>query len=644
MMPFWNALRGELVRCRRLLLDSSLIALLLLALLGSIAAYQVRRPLFVDVGGLYDAPYLADFHAPEPDRRQVPEPEEDYRWTREWAEVHLLGLGRQPVEVRLRLQAYRPAGLEAPQMALWAGGANVVNAAVPTIGRVYTVMLPADLLAGGNLHMALHSDTFQPAGDSRELGLSLDWIGVRPAGVGWVGPAWPQVGCVLGVALLGYLLLRRWGLGRAWSSGLVALSIALLSYLLAFHRLSLTYFTPTLVLLLAWGLLLTVLGLPLLEHWRRRGGGTLAEARWLWVLLLLGVLLRLGGMLYPQFRSSDLIFHAHRAEWVAGGLFYFTADLPDVNLPAPYPPGLYVTMLPATLLSLDVPLLMEIVGVILDALCGLLLYTLARHLTGRPRAALLALLLQEVAPVTYWIYSWGNYTNLFSRVGLLASLLLLCLGHWRHRGVRDWLLLGGAFSLVLLGHFADSLVFGGFVLTTAALSLLAKAWRRSTAVLLGVLLAAGALALGLYYSAPPGWEALLGGMEVLLGGEGRPAVGINPLGQFVSHVQAPLLLLALPGLALLPRRVWRWSIVPLGGALLTAAAFAAGQALFGLSARYSLFVLPVLALGAGHLLDLLWPRGRGGRAAVGALLAGLVWTGLWGWEQGWWWIVRFGQR
>lgn len=638
-MSFWKAVLDELSRWRRLLLHPSLIGPLLLALLGGICAYQVGQVHVVDVGGFHDAPYLDGFHAPEPDRRQVPEPEEDFRWTRGRVGIHLLGIGRQAVEVRLRLQAYRPPGVPPPQLALAVGAARVLTTTVGPEFQVYRLVLPADLLPGGDLHLDLYADTFRPTNDPRELGVALDRMEVRPAAAGWVGPAWNQIGSVLGVTLLAYCLLRRWGLGQRWTVGVATGISGLLSWLLAFHRLSLTYFTPTLVLLLAWGALLTALFLPLLEQ-RWPTGRPLLEVRLLWVILLLGLLLRLGGMLYPQFRSSDLIFHAHRAAWVASGDLIFTADLPDVNVPAPYPPGLYVSLLPAGLLLPDLPLLLQIAGVLLDALCGLLLYLLARGLTGRPRLALLALFLQQAAPVTYWIYSWGNYTNLFSRAALLGVMVLLCLGRWQRPGRRDWPLLAGAGALVFLGHFADSVLFLLFALVVVGLALLVPRGRRALPALLGALGVAGLLALGLYYTAPPVWEALMGGVDLLLQGEGRPPVLVNPVDQFLDHVQRAVALLALPGLALLSRRLRAWPKIVLGGALLTAVAFGLGQALFGFSTRYSLFVLPVLALGAAALLVPLWKRGWAGRLVVAALLAQVLWTTLHTWH----WIVAWGQR
>ncbi|MBN1484751.1 MAG: hypothetical protein JXA37_08515 [Chloroflexia bacterium] len=632
---------SEAKRWKRLLFERPLYLLLLLAALLGVAAYQVRRPQRIDVGGIHDVPYLADFHAPEPDRRQVPDPEQDFRWTREWVGVHLLGLGRQPLELRLHLRGYRPTGIEPPQATLWLAGTAVLSTPVEPDWQVYRLVLPADSLAAGNLHLLLQSETFRPAGDARDLGLLLDWIELHPLGASWVGPAWPQLGSLLGVALLSWLLLRRWGLNRTGILLLVGAVIALLAYLLAFHRLSLTHFFPILLLLLGAGVLLTALLLPPLERCQRRAGGTLAEARWLGALLLLGLLLRLGGMAYPQFRSSDLIFHAHRAEWVAQGTLLFTADLPDVNIPAPYPPGLYLFVQPLMLLSLDTPGLLQVVGVVLDAGCGLLLYLLARRLSVRPRAALLALLLQQVAPIGYWIFSWGNYTNLYSRFFLLVVLLLLCLGDWRYGRARGFALLCGAFSLVLLGHFADSLLLLVLVLSTAGLSLFSARGRRSTARLLAALALAGILALGLYYTASPAWPALLGGLRLFVGGESRPAMQFDMLphvvDQITDHVPAPLILLAPLGLLLLPRRRPLW---PLWAALLTAAVFFLGQVLFGFSTRYTLFVLPVLALGSAQVLDRWWERGRSGRLVAAALLLALVGNLLWQW----WWIVGFGQR
>ena len=638
-MRFCKWLLEELLHWKHLLSEAPLYGLLLLTLVFGLGAYQVRQLQAVDVGGIHDEPYLSAFHAPEPDRQRDPDPEEDYRWTRDRVGIDMLGLGRQSVEVRLRMQAYRPGALSSPEASLWSGGVRLLSTAVGPEWRVYRVVIPPDLMAAGDLHLELRTETFQPMDDPRSLGVSVDWVSVRSAGRGWVGPAWAQVGCLLGVTLLAYLLLRRWGLAQLWSGAVVALLSGLLNYLMAFHRIALTYFTPTLVLLLAWGALLTALILPWLER-RGRREGRVGEARLLWVILLLGFLLRVGGMRYPQFRSSDLMLHVHNAQAVGMANLFFTEPLPNVNLAAPYPPGLYVAFLPITLFSDNLPLLMQVFGAALDAVAGVILYLLARRLSRRGDVAVLSLLLMEVALVTYLIFSWGNYTNMFSRTALLGALALLALGRWRYRQARGWLLLAGSFSVILLGHFADSLLFGVFILFALALGLLTLTGRRAGPALLAALLIAGGGALLLYYSAPLPGEALLQGLPLLVRGQGGLGELVNPIPNFLQFVQTPVVLLALPGLALLPRRVWRWPGVVLGGALLAALFFGLAYALYGASTRFDFFILPVLALGAGAMLVALGKRGRVGRLVVGMLLGYLTWNCL----RAWWWTIGFGQR
>jgi hypothetical protein len=649
--------RQEPARWKRYLWEWPLYALLLLAAAAGLLAYQMRAPQVVDVGGPHDAAYLSSFHDVEPDPRLFPDAPERFRWTRAVVGFDFPGLGRQPVQVSLWMKAYRPNGEPAPEAGLWVGGYCIYSTTVgpgpgPLQWEEYRIVLPAQVLAAGDLHLELHNDTFRPAGDARDLGVTVDRVAVLPVGVGWVEPSWYQLGCLLGIALLAYLLLRRLGLARGWTAGVVAAAVMLMGHLLAYQRIWLTHFTLTIVVLLAVGCGAAALvgawpsasarRLPrpgaraVREAYagaghrrvRTRASASLLPA----AVLLLIALLRLGGILYPQFRTSDLMLHVHNAEYdVRSGGLFFTEPLPDINLPAPYPPGFYVAFQPLTLLSTNLPRLMQVTGVLLDALAGLLLYLLARRLTGRRDVALLALLVQQVAPVTFWIFSWGNYTNMFSRVTLLAALTLLAVGRWRWQGVRGWAVLTAAFTLVLLSHFADSLLFGGLVLATAGLALFSAATRRAVPRLLTAVLAAGGLVLALYYTAPPIWAALQGGLQALQAGVGHTGGLSNPLFQFLDRVQAPVALLALPGLALLLRRTRRWPAVVLGGALLTAAVFALGQAFVGFSSRYDYFVLPVLALGTGALLAGLRRRGWAGRAAVAALVLYLVANGVWMW-------------
>lgn len=631
-------LGSELARWKRLLLELPLYLLGLFALLAGLGAYQVRAAHVIDVGGPYDFPYLSSFHEPEPDPSKFPQAEVTYRWTRERVGIALPGLGRGPWLVRLRMQAYRPSEALAPRVELWCRGQLLVATTVAPFWQVYEVLVPPALLPDGDLRLELRAQTFRPEGDPRDLGVTLDWIAVRPAATGWMEPAWGQVGSLVAVALLSYLLLRRLGLGQGWTAGLVVAVSFLLAYLLACRRPWLTGFAPTLALLLGGGLVVTALVLPWIERrgvvwaeslrrraWRR-------EARLLWAILLLGFLLRLGGMLYPQFRTSDLTMHVHNLRYdVLPGELFFTERLPDINLPAPYPPGLYVALAPWTLLTDNLPVLMELAGVSLDAAAGVLLYWLARRLGKRGDVALLAVLLQQAAPVTYQIFAWGNYTNIFSRATLLMVLVVLAVGTWPRQGWRGVAVLSASFTLVLLSHFADSLIFGLLLLATVGLALLSRAGRPAVPRLLVALVVAGGVVLALYYSAPPIWAALQGGLEVLGAGAGRSGGLLDPLPQFLGRVQAPLLLLGLPGLLLLPKAARRWPAVVLGAALLTAAAFGLGYALFGFSSRYDYFILPVLALGAGLVLAGLRRRGWAGRLGVGLLVLYLVGNGVWTW-------------
>lgn len=620
----------ELERWKRILREPALWVLLLAFFLGAAAAYQVRRPFVLDIGGPHDAPYVQGMYEPEKDRSTGAAPV-DFRWTRGLSALRLPGVGKQELALVLRLQGYRPDE-RAPRLSLRAGERVLATFSVGPTWQEYSLVLPRDALAGGDLSLTLESETFVPAGDARELGVGLDRVEVRPLGAGWIEPAWGQMAALLGTVFLAYLLLRRWGLKRRWSAATVAVVAIVLCDLLAFHRLSLTCFAPRLLLLLGWGWVLSAVAFPFLEAGPER-------SRPLWAILLAGFLLRIGGMVYPQFRSSDLLFHVHRAEWVMRGTFFFTAEIPDVLLPAPYPPGLYLVFQPLALFSGNLPLLMQLCGAALDAVAGLLLYRLARDLAAGERSALLALAIRESAPVTYLIFSWGNYTNLFSHAAAVAVLLLLC--RLDRDARRGWALLAGACLLVFLGHFADSLLLGAFLWLTVASGLLSQEGRRAIPWVLAALLASGIAALALYYTAPPIRAALRSAVRFLLQqGSPGPAAWGNPLPQFLSHVQPLPALLALPGLFLLAGRRRCWPTAVLGAALATAALFCLAQAAFGFSSRYSLFVLPVLALGAGAWSARLPARGWAGRVVLALLLLYLAYGGL----RVWHWTIAFGQR
>ena len=56
-------------------------------------------------------------------------------------------------------------------------------------------------------------------------------------------------------------------------------------------------------------------------------------------------MLRFGGLIYPQFLSSDILLHVHKVQLVLSGQWVFPELLPD-GTPVPYPNALYLLLAP----------------------------------------------------------------------------------------------------------------------------------------------------------------------------------------------------------------------------------------------------------------------------------------------------------
>ena len=86
------------------------VALLAVAAALLLGAYQVERPIAVNVGGAHETPFVHNFHP-----REVAEDGTSYRWTHATSFLLLRGIGGgRERQVTLRLRSGRPAGVAQP--------------------------------------------------------------------------------------------------------------------------------------------------------------------------------------------------------------------------------------------------------------------------------------------------------------------------------------------------------------------------------------------------------------------------------------------------------------------------------------------------------------------------------------------------
>src|SRR5690242_5155164 len=84
------------------------LGLLIAGLLAWTLAYQFSRPLYIDIGGPYDAPYLVNYLDREGggDSGQA-----SYRWADGYSAIHFPGIGIGNAHVLVQLSAPQKAGL-----------------------------------------------------------------------------------------------------------------------------------------------------------------------------------------------------------------------------------------------------------------------------------------------------------------------------------------------------------------------------------------------------------------------------------------------------------------------------------------------------------------------------------------------------
>lgn len=657
----------------------ALAATLLCGLLLWTLAYQLPLHFRLDIGGDQatgrredDAPFLRNVNGSEPASRDNRQDWRDlglsYRWTRSDSALAAPGVGGGRWLVTLRAGSGRADG--APAISEWQAGATPLPPLeIGAAERIYRVLARAD--AAGDLTLSFATRPYAVDADPRDLGFVLREARIAPTGGGPRLPALAQLGWLAATLALVYSLARWLSVGRR-PALLLTLGCALASALaLANYRMALTPFTATAAALAAsgWGLALAVRGAALIATrlglapaiWRNRSYGPVVA------LVLLAFALRMGGMLHPHAIFSDQVFNANNLFRVSLGQVFLTAGLPTRagGGEAPYPPGMYLLLIPAQLLfpveTGGRVLLVQAGAALLDSLVVALIWGLLVQAGVGRRAALLGAAGYLLPPPLLESFSIGEYANIGGQALALPAIALLA-WNWPRRPAEPsqrgytrlqiWVPL---LCIGLLGHF-------GVAISLA--TLLAGAWlvgafdalrpeTRGTRFDLGKLTLGGGLAALaaalLYYSAPIYLEvfgARLGGA-----GEGSGATGglaLQQAGQFLLSIigmarpdgRAPLpgllVVSSLMGLALLhgasrpgsQHRGLAATLVAwwLGVLISQALLLIASQGV-----RWTHFLYPALCLGAGPTLAAWGRRGRAGRIVGGAVVAAALIYGLTVW-------------
>lgn len=592
-----------------------------------------------------------------------------YRWTTDDTMFTVPGVGGGAWQLEL-LAGGQPTGAPTPSNWRLGDGPTLAVELPPGEPRRYRLLLPAT--ASGDLRLHMATPPFAPPGDPRVLGIVLYEAQVSPLGSGPRAPAWPQIGwvalCVAGLYLAG----RGLALGPRVSLALGVGAAVAAALAAALARPALTFFTPTLAGLALLLTLIAAVGHALTRPLAARDAEAATFARRVIALTALALALRLGGMWHPHALYSDSGLHANKLYALALGQVFQSAELPAESGggQAPYPTGPYLLIAPGLLLipagrGLRVEL-MQAGAALLDSLTIPLIALIAlRAGLGRPAALLGAA--AYLLPITALeSFAVGELANIAGQAMAMPFIALLALG-WASgeqeegagRAARFVAPLA-ALCAGLLAHSGVTLSLGAWTAAAWGLALWGRVRGRPGPVdplRLGLIgLAALALTVLCYYSAPPYLETLLdrvGGQDEaaaittsaeasrpgvpaldILRDTALTALGLAPPRSRAWALPVALCLTALGGLAL----IWARRQPAAAGLRLVLGAWWLGALLTqGLlliadqGLRWTMFLYPALCLSAGALLGELWGRGRAGKAAAGLILAATLGYGLFMW-------------
>ena len=132
--------------------------------------------------------------------------------------------------------------------------------------------------------------------------------------------------------------------------------------------------------------------------------------------------LKLAGLLHPAKAIGDALFNAHRLQWVLEGRYFFEQPMPD-GVTFPYAIGLYIFAAPWSLLTTDYVVLIRTATVGAEVIAGALMYPVVVRIWNDRRAAGLASVLYQLAPLPLAVLAIGNLPNLFGQSMALATMM-----------------------------------------------------------------------------------------------------------------------------------------------------------------------------------------------------------------------------
>lgn len=443
----------------RAALGWQLLALLVASAIALLAAYQVERPIRVNLGGAHETPFVENFHTKE----IADDGATHYRWTHATSFVIFKGIGGGRERAgTLRLRSGRPPGVAQP-VTLLVNGVETARFTVGADWQTVSFAVRGAATGGHGVVVELRTPAEKlPNSDGRVVGVQINQVRLETVGGGRTIPAWGTLGVALLIVLTLYLIVAR-GLGvavtddnrrRSLAALGAAAGVAILVALFAFARPYIAAYSGPLLGVLLGALGALLLPRPLIRLGARCGlAVTAGEATALCAVLALGIVAKLGGLLYPDTIVIDLPWHVR---WMRAflqhdfGALYFPSDLSSgpkewgIGVLIPKSPLFYAMLAPFTLLPFSLGTVLKLCVGAMEVITVLFAFAILKRV-GMGAAGVVAALLYTVTPLSYLALSYGNYPTLFAQfLTVIAFTLLLFRGD---RLDRPWVF--AIFTLIL---------------------------------------------------------------------------------------------------------------------------------------------------------------------------------------------------
>ena len=344
----------------------------------------------------------------------------------------------------------------------------------------------------------------------------------------------------------------------------------------------------------------------------RRGRG---RGPWAFAALLVALLVQGVAATSPLMVVSDAVFHANQLDRVAHGDLFLTSVTQHARpFRFPYGVSFYALLAPLLRGGLDGVDLVRAGAAVSGLVASIGLFALLAP-QGAATAALAVVLLQ-LLPGTFAVYSYGNLSNVFAQ-----SMTTLFFYWWAGRNPGGWAVGALLFVLGSLGHFSSCV----FLTALGAALLLGRRFHPGLDRVRGLALGVGLVLALAYYASF--WRLIADQVPRLLegGGQGRgasrgmwDALRLQLLGA-VEQWGLPAIVLAALGR---PRPARSVLDRDLAAYWMAGAALILPAVLTPLDVRYLYALTVPLAVAAAWGLGVLSTRGTAGRMA-GALLIGL---------------------